>query len=263
MARRLLTCLRPVSAIILFCLTGLLQMPLALASSTTAEQLARLQVPPGSRLLSVGTDLDSNGHIMSVASFESAQPLADTVAFFRENWTEAASDNAPGLSPSPARTGVDGDSPQESMPALVENRIGSWLVLGRLQDGFQQVLQLNLDSPHKSSGYLSVMQIGVGVHTGEDITLPGMELLSSTGSRDTTRTGRLSVYRASATTEALRHQLARFWEHRGWQAVSDRAEGAHRIQTFNRRNAQLDVVIGPGESGGSLVVVNEVEMHGQ
>ena len=114
------------SVMVLIVLTHCFMSGAAKAAST-AERLSQLAVPFDAKVLSVGSNLEHNGQIVSMATYESPSSLDDTVTFYRERWSQEQTDGVPGM---------------------VENRAGQWLIIGQLQDGYQNVLQLNMEDPY-------------------------------------------------------------------------------------------------------------------
>ncbi|MGQ7848685.1 hypothetical protein ACUNV4_29585 [Granulosicoccus sp. 3-233] len=213
----------------------------SVASATTAEHLSRIPLPFNASIQSVGNNLQHNGQQVSVATFRSAAPLDETVAYYRELWSQERA---------------------EGIPGMVENHAGQWLILGQLQNGFQAVLQLNREEHSRSEGFLSVMQLGAAhVSTSSDGLLPGMQRVSTTRSQDGGRVSELSVYLSSEAVEPLSRQLAGFWQSKGWILVSSETYAQNRVLLLNRESAQLEIVISQDSSGGTLVVINEVDDH--
>ena len=210
-------------------------------AASTAERLSQLVVPFDAKVLSVGSNVEHNGQIVSMATFESPSSLNDTVAFYRDLWSQEQ---------------VNG------IPGMVENRAGQWLIIGQLQDGFQNVLQLNMEDPHRSEGFLSVMQLQAGSRSPlSDTVLPGMERVSTTRSFDGGRGSEISVYLSAEPVEPLARQLSGFWQSKGWTLVSDEPYAQSRVLLLNRKTAQLEIVISQSSGEGTLVVMNEVDDH--
>ncbi len=212
-----------------------------LMASSASQSLVDVPVPFGTTMESVGDDVVHNGQSMAVATYESSLSLADTVAFFRQLWIA---------------------EPGETLPGMVENRVGEWLMLGRLQDGFQTVLQLQLTDSHKSTGYLSVMSIEAGSSGSQPVPpLPGLERLSATRSQDAGRSSVLSVYSSRESVDSLARQLAGYWQGKGWTLVSDEAYAQSKVLLLNRDSAQLEIVVSGDTRETTIVVMNEVDDH--
>lgn len=224
-------------AVVLLSLRGL--WPASVLALTTAEHLAQIPLPFDARVLSVGNDVEHNGQRLSLATFQSSSSVDDTVAFYRQLWENSQEDDKPGM---------------------VVNRVGEWLVIGQLQDGFQSVLQLKLQEPHRSEGFLSVMRVPVtpSASAGPGL-LPGMERLSTTRSRDAGRASTLSIHLSTEAVEPVARQLAGFWQGKGWSLVSNEPYSQSRVLRLNRQSAQLDIVVTPSQQAGSLVIMNEVD----
>lgn len=227
--------LRIVSGATLFLLSS------TLMANSASQHLVDVPVPFGTRMQSVGDDVVHNGQSMAVATYESSLSLADTVAFFEQLWIA---------------------EPGKSSPGLVENRVGEWLMLGRLQDGFQIVLQLRLTEAHWSTGFLSVMSLEAGASGSQPgPPLPGLERLSTTLSHDAGRSSVLSVYSSTDSVESLARHLSGHWQGKGWTLVSSEPYAQSKVLLLNRDSAQLEVVISGESRENTLVVVNEADDH--
>jgi hypothetical protein len=209
----------------------------ALADSTAAR-LANVPVPSGTRVLSVGGNTIHNGSIVSMATYESSLSLSHTADFFRDLWQETARDGVPGF---------------------VETRAGDWLMLSRLHEGFNTVLQLDLAEPHRSKGFLSVMALdSTAPGTTPLQGLDGFEQLSTTRSFDGTRESVLSVYAAAESVDTLVRQLADYWQRRDWTLVSEESHAQSKVLLLNRQSALMEIVISSVSAVGSFIVINEV-----
>lgn len=220
---------------------SLLLLSSTLMAGNASQSLMDVPLPFGTNVQSVGDDVVHNGQSMAVATYESPLSLTDTVAFYRQLWTA---------------------EPGRTLPGLVENTVGEWLTLGRLQDGFQTVLQLRLSEEHRSTGYLSVMSIEAGSAGSQSVSaLPGLEPLSTTRSQDAGRSSVLSVYSSGESVASLVSQLAGHWQGRGWTLVSSEAYAQSQVLLLNRDAAQLEIVVNGNTRDTTIVVVNEVDNH--
>ncbi len=176
-----------------------------------------------------------------MATYESSLSLADTVEFYQQLWVA---------------------EPGATLPGLVENRAGEWLMLGRLQDGFQIVVQLRLTEEHRSTGYLSVMGIDAGTSGNQPVSpIPGLEPLSTTHSQDAGRSSVLRVFSSRESVDSLVRQLAGHWQGQGWTLVSNEAYAQSKVLLLNRDSAQLEIVVSADTRDITLVVMNEVDDH--
>ena len=213
----------------------------SLMAGSASQTLVDVPVPFGTQTQLVGDDVVHDGQSMAMATYESSLSMADTVAFYQQLWIA---------------------DPGASLPGLVENRVGEWLMLGRLQDGFQVVVQLRLTEAHRSSGYLSVMSIEAGSTGNQTVPpIPGLEPLSTTHSQDAGRSSVLSVFSSRESVDSLVRQLAGHWQGRGWTLVSSETFAQNRILLLDRDSAQLEIVISADTRDITLVVMNEVDDH--
>lgn len=216
-------------------------LPARVLAASTAELLVQIPIPFNARLQSVGREVQHNGQLMSLATFNSSSTLEETADFYRELWSQEQVDGRPGM---------------------VENRIGQWLVIGQLQNDHQSVLQLDVSNPHQSDGFLSVMKLAQGNAAAvTQALLPGMARLSTTRSQDAGRVSQLSVFSSQEAVEPLSRQLAAYWQDQGWTLVSNEDWSQSRVLLLNHQSAQLEIVVSQASGIGTLVVMNEIDDH--
>lgn len=216
-----------------------LAVPSAYAMERTSLALLEsLALPPGAKVMLVSANTVHNGNAMSLATYDSALSLEDTLQFYREHWS------APD---------------EQELPAVVESQIGPWVLLSRLRDGYNTVVQLNRTERHRSVGYLSVMRLPDKPANAQAVPpLPGMELISQTASTDNARTSTLSVYKVNESVEGVTQQLVGFFSSRQWTLVFSRTHGQSNVLLLHRRDQQMEVVVSATQTGGTTVIVNEV-----
>ena len=220
---------------------SLILLSSTLMARSASQSLMDVPLPLGAHVQSVGEEVNHNGQSMAVATYDSSLSLADTVEFYRQLWIT---------------------EPGKTQPGLVENQVGEWLMLGRLHDEFQIVLQLRMSEEHRSTGYLSVMNIEAG-SSGRlpDSPLPGLERLSTTRSQDAGRSSVLSVYSSPESVDSLTRQFAGYWQGRGWTLVSNETYAQSQVLLLNRNSAQLEIVVSADTRDTTIVVMNEVDDH--
>ena len=226
-------------------------MVLLIASPVNAsiEQLANVPVPVNTDVRIVANDMIHNGNSVSLATYTSSLSLEESVGFYRSVWS--------------------GDS-DSRIPGLVVTQAAEWLMISRLWNGYNTVIQLKLAEPYRSTGFMSIMAIP-GLVPNEssrndvDNTKPidGLQFLSSAHSSDGTRLSRLSVYSSLQSVETTARLYAKHLLDQGWVVVSERVHAQSKVVLMNRKSQLVELVVSPETSrGGSVVVVNEIHDRG-
>jgi hypothetical protein len=217
--------------------------------NASVEQLANVPVPVNTVVRIVSDDMIHNGSRVSLATYTSSLSLEESIDYYRGVWS--------------------GDT-DSRIPGLVETQAGEWLMISRLRDGYNTVIQLRLAEPHKSTGFVSIMAIPGRVPNESsrntvDNTNPidGLQLLSSTQSSDGTRLSRLSVYSSSQSIESTTRLYVKHLLDQDWVVVSERVHAQSKVVLMNRKSQLVElVVIRETSRGGSVIVVNEIHDRG-
>ncbi|NND90586.1 MAG: hypothetical protein HKN42_06950 [Granulosicoccus sp.] len=219
-----------IAAVLVFAATGAL-------AHESSEHLVKVPVPVNSVVQSIGENVKHEGVAVSMATFDSPLPLEQTIKFYRQLWTERGSVTVPGI---------------------IETRTRDWLILSRLQDGHNAVLQLRVDEPGRSHGFVSVMHVPADSAARQiESGIPGLERLSTTESHDASRQSVLSVYASDRSIDSLASELVRYWRSHQWTLVSEESHLQSKVLLLNRQSRTLDVVIA-NDRQKTLVIVNEV-----
>ena len=212
---------------------------LTLPAGADSLGLAAVPLPPDTSRASIATDILQDGRLTSIASLEGGASVDELLTFYREAWPASGDD-----------------------PGHLEERLGEWSVVSRVQDSSLLVVQLR-DAPSGAEGLLSAMALGP-VQAGPVPPPPmpaGGELLSSTSARDGASVATTSVVLSSARPG----EVAAFYRDRlvrdGWTLVSDRMHGGSPVLLLDRRGGRVEIVV-TDAAGRSVVVVNEVRRDG-
>jgi len=221
----------------------------AISATASAQQLADVPVPFNTDLQVVASELAHNGHRVSMATYTSSLSLEESTDFYRRVWS--------------------GDS-EARIPGMIEMMAGEWLLMSRLSNGYNTVIQLRLAEPHRSSGFVSIMPIP-GFTPNKPISSPveyadapdGLQLLSTTQSNDGSRSSRLSVYSSLQSIQLTTRLYIKHLQDLGWTLVSEQSHAQNKVVLLNQQSGQLELVVSNDSyQGGSVIVVNEIVDHG-
>lgn len=220
---------------------------------SSAKQLADVPVPFNTQVQVVANNMTHNGNRLWLATYTSSLSLEESIDFYRSVWR---------------------DDPDSSIPGVVQTQSAEWLMISRLQDGYNTVIQLRLAEPHKSTGFMSIMAVSDMAGTDLDTTeftggglnstaaLDNLKLLSSTQSTDSGRTSQLSVYASAQSIESTARQYVKHLRDQSWVLVSEQAHAQSKVVLLNRKSRHIELVISNDTTrGGSVIVVNEVQNH--
>lgn len=211
----------------------------AAGEADDARSLAAIPLPPAARSRAVATDIVQNGQRLSIATLEPAGSLDETLDFYRTLWAHGE---------------------REGMPGYVENALGDWSVISRLDGGRNLVVQLRA-SGRGVEGFVSVMRLEPlrpSVADEAPPLPPGGRLLSATRARDLGRPARTflvaSTLRPGELAGFYRDALAR----EGWRVREIRAVDGPPLVLFERPGARAELVASDDGRGGSVAVLNTV-----
>jgi len=218
------------------------------------DRLAKVAIPPDTRLAWVSRQTSMNGLPVSIATFYSSQPIVSTIDFYRSQWS-------------------DDDSEQQE---LIEVSEGDWIYLSRFAHGVNTVIQLHQEFPLISSGYLSVMDVAAA--TGNSFRNgrqnrssvdslsqsiiydnPGSNLLASVSSHDSGSSSTISLLESNENFRsfARRWQFSRYSE--DWRNLLNEPSETDHVIIMQRGKVRLEAVFSEASSGGTIAVINEVE----
>ncbi|ASJ71943.1 hypothetical protein [Granulosicoccus antarcticus] len=211
---------------------------------TAADWLGDFPVPVTANLETVSLQMRHNGHLVDMARFESADSVADTLAFYRSLWGEPNAQD------------------ESSPPVWLSSEVGGRVYISRLYDGLSQVLDLDNASKDTSSGILSVMTIDSddGVKQGDYLLSDG-ELLSLTQTSDRgVGYSTLLMARYMRSPERVAEGYREHFVSRGWKAGMRQDSDSSVLLSFsNDGKRDLSVVITAAPDGGTHAVLNEIE----
>ena len=210
---------------------------LVATAGRASELLTNVPLPAGAVLAVVGIDVVHNGHRVSMATFDAPQSIETTVAFYQNVWQNPA---------------------DAAVPGVLVSETPEWLLLSRFVDGYNTVVQLRRAQANRSSGFVSIMPLN-NTQARSVVTLDKeMVLLSDTKSNDEFSSSRLTVHSSALSVGAVTDRLIRNRKNNRWSLTSRQAHGQSHIVLMSAKARQLELIVSPSDSGGTLVVSNEV-----
>lgn len=211
-----------------------------LVESAFARSIREVPFPIGTRVALISSDMRHNGLPLAMAAVDSDHPLEQTLRFYRQLWPrEEAS----------------------SVPGMIQTQLGQWLIISRLRDGYNTVLQFSTLRSDRTQGFVSVLPVnGAQAMTGDSdaSVATSLSALSTTESSDLTGKSALSVYRSELRPDALVSQQVASRLAGGW-VLEFKQRYQTGIRVAMRRGAvSLDMVASLGDEGGTLLIINEV-----
>jgi len=211
-----------------------------LFSQSTIANSAVLQsvpLPVNASIETIAVDMIQNGHRISIAKLETTSNIDDTLQFYREQWSAPLA---------------------EGVPGFVENNAGDWSIISRLEDGWNQVVQVR-PSDQGLEGRISVMNLKPARGGRPQLPMPsGANLLSSTESDDIGHTSNTFVVVARLGVDAVAEFYRRHFDTEGWSRVSDQSLDGSQVMLLQRRGERAEIVVSRLPGSGSLAVVNKV-----
>ncbi len=221
-----------------FLLIVLLSAPYIQASE---EALLAVPVPEDATVQNVAIDLVQSGHRLSIANMKTKDSLNATLEFYRIVWADPLAEDVPGF---------------------VENIAGDWSIISRLENGWNQVVQLR-EGPDGIEGRISVLEMLAVADTTPAIEIPSnATLISSTSGQDVGIESMTYVVFSESGVDTVAEFYRRFFEGKGWSRVSDRTVQSTQVLLVQREGERAELVVSHVPSGGTLVVINKVIDNG-
>ncbi|MBX2880538.1 MAG: hypothetical protein KTR32_11425 [Granulosicoccus sp.] len=199
--------------------------------------IKKLPLPDSATIHTVSDYSIQNGLPMAIAILRSADPYDRTVKFYKDLWGKA-------------------DRPE--MPGFIETEIEHWLIIGRLDNGINTVIQFDKRLPENTSAYVSQAQVANPVTVAEDSEFPELLRLSTTTSVDGSARSTLTVYASHASVDATAQRSIRYLRQRGWLLVSHSTHAKAQSLSLVRNRERLQMVVSKAQRYPSQVVVNKV-----
>lgn len=209
---------------------------------TEAEVLANLKLPDGVSLEQVTSKALYNGKTMAIAALYSAKPSATVAHSFKQQWTEPTRKHTPGH---------------------IESNIPGWLLISRVVDDFNIVVQLhNVEKGKKplafASGYVSVSRIKQSSEAVQHGVFSNLQPLLTNQTQDGVDTSTINVY-ASPTSLHRTHELTiPQLSHAGWQVLADKQLSEGWVTMLSKNTSRLELSFIDSSEFGSVLVAHKV-----
>jgi len=198
-----------------------------------------IRIPDSANTAWVSNNINQNGMVLSIRTFQSQEPVDSVFNFYRSAWY------------------ADGE-----IPGFVENELGDWSIISQLRDDHNIVLQLKADETGGSNGFLSVARKTHGTEKPQiDFPMPaGTEPYSSTfleedGAEVHTMTF-VSTQSVGSAINFYKDKLKR----RGWAlARADEIKGSEILLFNGRDGSRCEMVVHEIEAGVIAIHVNRVK----
>lgn len=206
--------------------------------AVSIDVLNRFPVPPGTQVGVVSEESIHNGASVSIASYQSTYSIDDTLAFYQNVWP---------------------DDEHSTLPARLESVVGNWLLISRLENGFNTVLQLDVTDTFRSTGFISVMAVNSSLpNTLNSQQHDGFKELSRTRSQDGAISSTVTVLQSNQSLRSFSDSVINQKIEEGWLLSSQRQHAGSYVVLMSRHKQRVELVFINDDQGAVLAVVNEV-----
>ena len=167
---------------------------LSLSSATWATSssdiLNDLTLPIESSLAIVSDHIVHNGTAMAIGEFTSSLSAEEVLFFYRQRWAEG---------------GVSGIDELKDLPGFMESSMPGWVMISRLQNEHQVLIQLSTEQTNGSSGFVSIMPLRASspsLQSQNQGVFSGLSLLSNNASQDGADRSLMQVFSSPSSVSA-------------------------------------------------------------
>lgn len=218
-----------IAAVVLMLLTS---------TAVAASLLEAIETPSDATRRWVSPNINHNGVTYEVQRVVSPRGIDDVLEFYRTLW----------------RAKVPGGE-----PAYVENTVGQWSTIGKLQAGVSVVLQLKKADRGGVEGFLSAYRLSpqpVALSNPVDIPMfSGSEVVSRTATSDLSVHSLTVISRHSASVSAQYGFYRDVMPRNGWVLTTGTQTEEAAVLLYSKSNAQSEISISRS-AGSSVVVIN-------
>ena len=239
---------------------------LCLSSATLARSssdiLNDLILPTESSLAIVSDHIVHNGIAMAIGEFSSSLPADEVLSFYRQRWAEG------GVS------GINEIDDIEDLPGFMESSMVGWLMISRLQDEHQVLIQLSTEqangssggfsggSSSGSSGFVSIMPLRASppsLQSQNQGVFSDLSLLSNNASQDGADRSLMQVFSSPSSVSATHVRYRDKLTGQGWRVLMDEAVENGKIMILARDQSRLELSFLASPEYASVLVAHEVE----
>lgn len=187
----------------------------------------------------VGEEVTHNGFPMQIQQFHSSNSAEAVLSFYRSQWVESVG---------------------EGMPGFVENQVGEWRTISRLESGKNTVIQLKASHKGGVEGYISVMDTaGTGEVNKITSSFPKMsdtELISSTESTDSGVKATTIILKNTHSISSNSDFYVSSMKNQNFSLAHQSKDEGTKVLFFNGRGFRVEITISPSNDGSSLILAN-------
>lgn len=187
----------------------------------------------------VGQKISHNGYPMNILHFSSPRTAEQVLQFYRSTWAHPVG---------------------EGQPGFIEQQVGQWHVISRLEGDQSQVVQVKSGSVSGSEGFISDMNVTAAKKTpAEASRFPkpaGSQLISHTAVEDYTADALTLIIKNGYSPSENKEYYLRALESQGFTLAQSDASSDAVTLFFLGDGAKIDVAIGGSDDGGSIVFAN-------
>lgn len=196
-----------------------------------------IETPAGAQVQWVGEDITHNGYPMQILNLKSKSGVDSILSFYRNKWAEPVAQDAPGF---------------------IENAIGEWRVISRLEGGINTVIQVKNLKSGGTEGLISIMEL-TPVSGGRDFpSLNGTELISKTESKDLGKKAITTIYKNGFSIGANKDFYISTLKNQGYALVHNTLNSGVVVMFFTAKGAHIEVSISQYAENETIVVANKV-----
>ena len=207
-------------------------------AANASDMLKQLPLPRDATLTNVSDHSVHNGIAMTIAAFSATLSVEEVLSFYRQEWSETDKDTLAGFT---------------------ESSTPGWLLISRLQEKHQVVIQLSTEPMPGASGFVSIMPLDEPLQ-GQDLGLfSSLVLLSSNISHDGADRSVMRVFASSSTVPVTHTRYRDKLVAQGWRLLMDAIVDDARIMIVTREASRLELSFLSSSEYASVLVAHEVQ----
>lgn len=207
-------------------------------ANNASEILAQLKLPHNATLSIVSDTMFHNGLPMAIGEFSAAQSPGYILSFYRKLWESEDTENHPNFT---------------------ESATPGWLLISRLENEHQLVVQLSTERTRGTSGFVSVMPLDGEAKKLYSALFPGLSVLSSSVSSDGSDTSSMQVLASSLGSTKTHERYIKLLLNDGWQLLLDTPIDKGWVTILSRGRKRLELSFQPSSDYASVLVAHELE----
>ena len=224
-----------------------LSLSTATWATSSSDILNELSLPTESSLAIVSNHIVHNGIAMAIGEFTSSLPADEVLSFYRQRWAEG---------------GLSGIDELGDLPGFMESSMPGWVMISRLQDEHQVLVQLSTEQTKGSSGFVSIMPLRASppsLQSQNQGVFSGLSLLSNDASQDGADRSLMQVFSSPSSVSATHLRYRDKLTGQGWHVLMDEAVDNGKVMILSRNQSRLELSFLASPEYASVLVAHEVE----